>query len=194
VSDLWTPPSSRGAEEVTPGVEVTPIQGEPIPGPDDGIFLPAKGWGEIEAEDKRMVPSIIVEYEPVRQAVLDGTVRCDLYGMLAGFAATDGIADLSHGGKYPLGYFRLTNPEFHVYFFTEDAPKGWLKRVQGAGFAMEFIDPATGAPDCFIASGKLGKFHKKPLILPPTRRGAKPGRNDPCSCGSGKKTKRCCGA
>ncbi len=28
----------------------------------------------------------------------------------------------------------------------------------------------------------------------PHVRGAKPGRNDPCSCGSGKKYKRCCGA
>ena len=30
-------------------------------------------------------------------------------------------------------------------------------------------------------------------ILAPIRNEAKPGRNDPCSCGSGKKFKKCCG-
>ena len=28
---------------------------------------------------------------------------------------------------------------------------------------------------------------------PPTRRASKVGRNDPCTCGSGKKYKKCCG-
>jgi uncharacterized protein len=31
-------------------------------------------------------------------------------------------------------------------------------------------------------------------VMPFVREGAKVGRNDPCSCGSGKKYKKCCGA
>lgn len=35
-------------------------------------------------------------------------------------------------------------------------------------------------------------FYLEGAILPPVTM-AKPGRNDPCSCGSGKKYKKCCG-
>lgn len=36
--------------------------------------------------------------------------------------------------------------------------------------------------------GDVGK------VMPVTRHNDQPGRNDPCSCGSGKKFKKCCGA
>jgi uncharacterized protein YecA (UPF0149 family) len=35
--------------------------------------------------------------------------------------------------------------------------------------------------------------HHHPVQQPFQRQGAKVGRNDPCSCGSGKKFKKCCG-
>jgi preprotein translocase subunit SecA len=40
-----------------------------------------------------------------------------------------------------------------------------------------------------FAGGEAGSATNKPVI-----KGKKPGRNDPCSCGSGKKYKKCCGA
>src|SRR5438552_2605554 len=55
----------------------------------------------------------------------------------------------------------------------------------------------------FMAAGLMGAYryfrrHGKPfadvLELEPRRTDPKPGRNDPCPCGSGKKYKRCCGA
>jgi preprotein translocase subunit SecA len=41
-----------------------------------------------------------------------------------------------------------------------------------------------------------GKAEAKPVerTLPIRKMGPTPGRNDPCSCGSGKKYKNCCGA
>ena len=41
------------------------------------------------------------------------------------------------------------------------------------------------------AAFALAKFSPDPL--PPVRAAERPGRNDPCTCGSGKKWKRCCG-
>lgn len=38
-----------------------------------------------------------------------------------------------------------------------------------------------------------GHHHHAPPQAPVVREGAKIGRNDPCSCGSGKKYKKCCG-
>ena len=35
--------------------------------------------------------------------------------------------------------------------------------------------------------------HHPPAQAPIRREGAKVGRNDPCTCGSGKKFKKCCG-
>ena len=35
--------------------------------------------------------------------------------------------------------------------------------------------------------------HGHPALKPITRQGPKIGRNDPCSCGSQKKFKKCCG-
>lgn len=37
-------------------------------------------------------------------------------------------------------------------------------------------------------------FDGKPVKAPPVRVAPKPGRNEPCTCGSGKKYKKCCGA
>jgi SEC-C motif len=41
---------------------------------------------------------------------------------------------------------------------------------------------------------RLTRFSKRSPKHEPVRASRTPGRNDPCSCGSGKKWKRCCGA
>jgi hypothetical protein len=41
----------------------------------------------------------------------------------------------------------------------------------------------------FARNQRVFRAEKKPVVAQPT-----PGRNDPCTCGSGKKWKRCCGA
>jgi hypothetical protein len=47
-------------------------------------------------------------------------------------------------------------------------------------------------PDDMLA--QLDDFTAYTMQSAPARRAATPGRNEPCSCGSGKKYKRCCGA
>ena len=49
--------------------------------------------------------------------------------------------------------------------------------------ATELIGP------CVVLIDRFGKARRQPLGGKP-----KPGRNDPCRCGSGRKYKRCCGA
>jgi uncharacterized protein YecA (UPF0149 family) len=49
---------------------------------------------------------------------------------------------------------------------------------------------ARGRDDIEAEKELLEKTEK----VEPIRSDAEPGRNDPCSCGSGKKYKKCCGA
>lgn len=51
---------------------------------------------------------------------------------------------------------------------------------------------ATWRPEVVLA--QLEGHHRYHLIGEPIRARPRPGRNEPCSCGSGKKYKRCCGA
>ena len=60
----------------------------------------------------------------------------------------------------------------------------FLARVQvGAGVKRERVAKVTGE-----SAGSDGTVKKQPV-----KKGKKPGRNDPCPCGSGKKYKKCCG-
>jgi SEC-C motif len=75
-----------------------------------------------------------------------------------------------------------------------------LMLLAGRSKAEEFYYPADVARDLRVnrTLGEgiaLAELHRS--RFPPhttVRAGAKPGRNDPCSCGSGKKYKKCCGA
>jgi len=52
----------------------------------------------------------------------------------------------------------------------------------------------TSAPESNdLASGGSGEIELPSIQLPMRREAPKVGRNDPCSCGSGKKFKQCCG-
>ena len=141
-----------------------------------------------------MVPSVWVEYERLRQPCLDGQIDCELFGLVAGFGFGGDIPP-QHQDRSPDGYLKLRRPMFHAAFFTNQAPEGWVDTANTEGFALEFVDPTTGEPDCFFATGKMTQHYKKGgLWVPGTRRAdQKPGRNEPCSCGSGLKFKRCCG-
>jgi len=84
----------------------------------------------------------------------------------------------------------------------EDADRRMLQavtcsaRARGADFYLpEAIVQALGPPDSQQLGAALVEMRKK-LIgeqLKPAVRDKTPGRNDPCSCGSGKKYKKCCG-
>ena len=54
------------------------------------------------------------------------------------------------------------------------------------GDAVSDATPHEHGPDC-------DHDDHHPTQVPIRREGAKVGRNDPCSCGSGKKFKKCCG-
>jgi SEC-C motif-containing protein len=93
----------------------------------------------------------------------------------------------------------------------------WSKQSQWLGFEVLEVDRGGVDDDEgvveFVARYKLkgatfthrerAEFQKKSgrwyfvdgkeISGPPVRREAVPGRNDPCSCGSGKKYKKCCG-
>ena len=55
-----------------------------------------------------------------------------------------------------------------------------IERVQVANPLTEGFEGSKSSP--------------KKIVLTPRKNVAKPGRNDPCPCGSGKKYKKCCGA
>ena len=60
----------------------------------------------------------------------------------------------------------------------------FLARVQvGGEVKRERVAKVTGE-----SAGADGTVKKQPV-----KKGKKPGRNDPCPCGSGKKYKKCCG-
>lgn len=192
---IWVPPSARA------GAPAKVLDGEVadrLLGPDDAMFLPAKSWSYYSfepGEDKHgreTVPSVHVDFERLRQRVIEGTATCDIYGVTAGWATHDGgMVPFPH----PALYARLD--DCHVYVLTGDAPDGWLDQViAGAGFMFAFDPIPDGRVPWVVTDPIQHKYSPdKPFILPGTRRGpSKFGRNQPCPCESGLKFKRCCGA
>ncbi len=70
-------------------------------------------------------------------------------------------------------------------------------RIRLVGDADELEDLRADAtdliPSCIFKIDAYWKAHRRPGATSELR-GRKPGRNDPCPCGSGRKYKRCCGA
>lgn len=59
-----------------------------------------------------------------------------------------------------------------------------------------FTNNLPTADDDFVERGYKYDMYFDPAAIPkprPVHVKPKPGRNDPCSCGSGKKYKKCCG-
>jgi hypothetical protein len=59
---------------------------------------------------------------------------------------------------------------------------------------LYFPAASTTLAPCFAAAAAKGYANIVPPPPEPARAGVKPGRNELCSCGSGKKFKRCCGS
>jgi preprotein translocase subunit SecA len=74
---------------------------------------------------------------------------------------------------------------FNLQVVAEQAPEQLQQRRRSRPTAMQFTGPNQGA----AAAGEEAAASKTI-----TRTQPKIGRNDPCSCGSGKKYKKCCGA
>jgi preprotein translocase subunit SecA len=79
--------------------------------------------------------------------------------------------------------------------FLRNLPQKLIHEVPPS--TMSQPDPDQAAPEPIHDQMEAnGKAEEKPVErqLPIRKMGPTPGRNDPCSCGSGKKYKNCCGA
>jgi SEC-C motif len=95
----------------------------------------------------------------------------------------------------------LMNFDGDLYANSQDivrtlAAVPWLSTASGADLYL----PAKFFDSCgplFVPEATLKRIdshYRYYLLDQPARAEARPGRNQPCSCGSGKKYKRCCGA
>ncbi len=72
----------------------------------------------------------------------------------------------------------------------------WLATVSGPAMYLpgQILEQCKSLFDPEDLAQRLRKYHYARAGAPAARAPARPGRNEPCSCGSGKKYKRCCGA
>ena len=72
----------------------------------------------------------------------------------------------------------------------------WLATVTGPALYLpgQILEQCKSLFDPEVLAQRLRKYHHARAGAPSARAPARPGRNEPCSCGSGKKYKRCCGA
>ena len=120
--------------------------------------------------------------------------------------------ELDVGHDWALGFFTavaLREAEWDLWLDEND----WIEEIfdyldqLASGEAINPEDPAAAATPVGyrdrlgIIVGLPGMLadlnhHRVEALTPrtPIRRDEEPGRNDPCSCGSGKKYKKCCGA
>ncbi|MCC6311627.1 MAG: SEC-C domain-containing protein [Trueperaceae bacterium] len=73
-----------------------------------------------------------------------------------------------------------------------DAPELIRSFLQFAGASAVLKDAGTLSTHAFTRGNDLGRNDEDKRQ--PARKAAEVGRNDPCTCGSGKKFKKCCGA
>jgi hypothetical protein len=72
----------------------------------------------------------------------------------------------------------------------------WLAMATGPALYLpaQLLDQCKSLFDPEDLAQRLEKYHYTRAGAPPARAASRPGRNEPCTCGSGKKYKRCCGA
>jgi hypothetical protein len=72
----------------------------------------------------------------------------------------------------------------------------WLATATGPALYLpaQILDQCKSLFDPEDLAQRLRKYHYARAGAPAARAPSRPGRNEPCSCGSGKKYKRCCGA
>jgi preprotein translocase subunit SecA len=123
----------------------------------------------------------------------------------------DGVSLRAQGQKDPLTEYK--NEAYNLFVSLMDALREEALRnlfrsaANLAAFVRQLRDPAPALPRgglgkfaAALANGGPGSAPSAPgnslkLSFPerPTGRSGHPGRNSPCSCGSGKKFKHCCG-
>lgn len=121
--------------------------------------------------------------------------------------------------KTEIDYIQDTIPPSKQQGFNRAEAAAWSKNSEWQGF--ELVQTEAGGPEDdkgtvefiarFLEKGKPVQHHEvaefekidgkwffvdghSPRPLQFVRQGPKIGRNDPCSCGSGKKFKKCCGS
>ena len=106
----------------------------------------------------------------------------------------EGIGWTAYGGTNPLIAFKRES----FALFQEMLARAARKIVQSL-LNARLAAPAEGAPQpipaqevSYVHAGSVSSTAVKPKQKPVTA-ARKPGRNDPCPCGSGKKYKKCCG-
>jgi hypothetical protein len=72
----------------------------------------------------------------------------------------------------------------------------WLALATGSALYLpaQILEQCKSLFDPEGIAQRLEKYHFARAPAPPARAPPRPGRNEPCACGSGKKYKRCCGA
>ena len=93
-------------------------------------------------------------------------------------------------------FYLFFNPWFTLFKFKPKNSEteygiGWLPLggyVKIAGMIDESMDKEQMAKPAPVQTPGDGTIKKEPV-----KKDKKPGRNDPCPCGSGKKYKNCCG-
>jgi hypothetical protein len=152
---------------------------------DAAIFVTAKTFtrGRIVGTGLPVLPIAHIDgLDFIRDALIDGEVTCNYFGMVAQIA----------GGDIPLAVmFRLVTRgvETPLYVTVADADDAWRKdAMHRMVVAWPQYTTADGVAVPYIATGPMRQF-ETPLVVDPKRF---KGRNSPCPCGSGLKSKKCC--
>lgn len=184
--DLWLPPSARVLD-----LDVVPLAAEDygaVLGPDSAVFLMPADFGYMDVTDDRgEVPCAAVEFKPLREAILNGVAKVEMYGITQGPTVASGEVVPWPDGQLT-AYLELAAYSVHVW--VGDSPSEWLSRALVDGFAVAVLPAYDDGSIPYIATGPMS-FRE--MVVVRGLRGAKVGRNEPCPCGSGIKFKRCCG-
>lgn len=174
MSGLWVPPSVERAAAKRLEEARGPV-GERLDGStltrDEAQaggqkWLPPIDWSTTPVYNV-MLPAVLVDHPPLEEAILRRTLQT----LQTGVSELDGE---------PFGWFQTNMGTFCVSFSA--APHGFVLRALARGFVMVFPVRERGE-SMWLAS----------LPRRPAATSRKPGRNDPCPCGSRLKWKRCHG-
>lgn len=201
---LWLPDSARPNAITDPatGARVVPVGGEQldrIVGPGSSVFLTPTSFGywtlEGDTYGRERQPAVHIEFEHLRQQIIDGTANVDYHGITAGMGTS--IHDFVEFPDGPRLCVAMKNDgvTYIIGPIAGVCPAGWYESLMD-GFALLFgaLPGQTKLP--FLSTGpmrvgELAVWKDAPKADDPTE---PPGRNQPCPCGSGLKFKRCCGA